>query len=83
MEKPERKIVLTVKIEGDAWPDISEALNSIRDRIDHEGPILTTISGGWSSDYIADGKTNESQTGDKYREQNEAYVKHLRASKFK
>ena len=78
MKKPERRIVLQITIGADSWSDAAEAVNSIAERIEREGPITTLISGGWSSGYVADGKENENQTGDNYRIENAEYVKQLR-----
>ena len=81
MQKPERKHVLTLKVEADSLKELAGALNTIAHRIETEGEITTLISGGYCSGYIAEGRTNEGQTGEKYRAENEAYVKHIRETK--
>lgn len=81
MERPERKIVLDVKIQADSWEDIASVFEALSDRIDREGPITQLVSGGYSSGYSVTGKVNPEQTGENYRAQNDEYVKQLRSER--
>lgn len=83
MQKPERKHVLTLKVEADSLKELAGAINEIAHRIEEKGRITTLISGGYCSGYIAEGRVNEGQTGENYRAQNEAYVKQIRKAKKK
>ena len=78
MKPPKRRATLRIEIGGDTWADVSSALESIAYRIDSEGPITDLVSGGYSSGYYVIGIEDESQTGDKFRQQNHEYVQSLR-----
>jgi len=78
VKQPKRRVTLKIEIGGDTWADVSSALESIAHRIDTEGPITSSVSGGWSSGYTVIGIEDESQTGDKFREESAEYVKTLR-----
>lgn len=78
MKAPKRRVTLKIEIGGDSWADVSSALESIAHRIDCEGPITDLVSGGYSSGYYVIGIEDESQTGDKFRQQNAEYVKTLK-----
>ena len=77
-KKPERKIVLEVKIGADSWRDAADALAQIEQRILIDGPINSLISGGHDSGYIVTGRENPDQTGDKFRSENAEYVDSLK-----
>ena len=78
LKPPKRKITLTASIGGDSWENVSDALRSIADRIDHEGPITQLVSGGYDSGYWVTATENPEQTGDKYREDNRLYCQSLK-----
>ena len=78
---PERRVVLEVKIGGDSWEDVADTLAQIEQRILIEGPIISIVSGGYTSGYVAIGRENPDQSGDKFRTENAEYVASLESER--
>ena len=80
MNKPERKVVFTLKVEADDRRSLASALFNIATQVDREEIGGTGVSGGCNSGYIYEYREGDGPTPDEYFAQLRAYLEERRSA---
>lgn len=75
MDKPRRRVVVDIKLEGDDWDEIQRALHQLRTEIAMSGSLSTSsVSGGYGSGWIVTSNEDDSITHDSWAAALDAYL---------
>lgn len=78
-EKPRRRVVLDLNMEGDSWEDIQRGLHSLQTEIAVSGSLSTQcVSGGYSSGWHFTSSEDDTITHDSWSVEIEHYCAALR-----